>query len=82
MWYEVEQGRKTLEDKIILARRMQHSVEAAEKNYRFNINDGSYLGKRGQTVLCNRIQHCIAENAEVISDVLGRAEGPHEGEEN
>jgi hypothetical protein len=80
-WYQVERGTKTLEDKVALAALMQHSVEAAEKNYRCEIDDGTYAGgKRRNTVLCNQIQACITKEKDFFVDVLGLADGEHEGE--
>jgi hypothetical protein len=59
----------------------KHSVEAAEKNYRCEIDDGTYAGgKRRNTVLCNQIQACITKEKDFFVDVLGLADGEHEGE--
>lgn len=77
MQYEIDNGRKTLEDKVKLAQLMQHTVEAADKSYLCPISDGSYQGKRSRTIICNEIQRCLQKDPEVIKDILGITDGEH-----
>lgn len=70
MFYEIDQGRKTIEDAIVLAQSMQHSLEAAKNSYRHGINDGSYQTERGRKIMCKRVQQCIVESASLVATVV------------
>lgn len=70
MAYEVENGRKTKEDQNRLALMMQHSGNAAENSYIHQIDDGTINFAKRQKMMCQQIQQCVADHADVFKEIL------------
>lgn len=71
MNYEIQNGRKTEEDRAILAMKMQHSLDAAFNSYIHRIDDNSpnnYIKRQQQ--ICKQFQQCVGKHPDEFRALL------------